>query len=230
MNTAVWDQFFGNPILKLYLEEAEQPQPTQEVEPSEDIQKLGQDLKQGNLSQDDIISMYKSGKLQKEDVQTIVDIAQGTEAGTEAPAPDGEPELSEEELFAQQIDQTNDLFIKFALYDKVTDLTDKLDYFKDNFEDIQSEAYEKVVQLSEFLNVLSNLIFTLETTVSYQMYGSILLQLTEIFTEHNAQSNNREQVKKINSVKNEKYRSGEESPDDVDQWAEDNESHLIEQK
>ena len=77
------------------------------------------------------------------------------------------------------------MFVKFALYDKVAELTEKLEYFKENFDDMQSGIYDRVVQLNEFLNILSSLIFSIETSVAYQMYGSILLQLTELFDQYN---------------------------------------------
>ena len=119
--------------------------------------------------------MYKKGEITKEDIQTIL---QGIEGAQQEQQP------TPEELFDQQIEQTNDLFIKFALYDKTMELSEKLNYFKENFKDTDSDLYKRVMQLREFLNILSNLIFNLETAVSYQMYGSILFQLTELFEEY----------------------------------------------
>jgi len=208
------DAFFGHPTLRKILEEADtskvmsadvtsddDPVPGEEKgqDQTEDgagnlsdqeIQKLAADFKDKHLTQDDIVNMYKSGKLNKTDVKNILSLAdegsgqdgqggQGGQGGQEQGP-------SEEELFAQQIEQTNDLFIKFTLYDKTNDLMSKLNYFQENFSDASSDLYDKVIQLKEFLNVLSNLVFTVETTVAYQMYGSILLQLTELFNEYQA--------------------------------------------
>lgn len=235
MYNDAWDDFFGNPILKNYLTEADEMQAAQEQEQpvpapegagsGADIEQLSADLKDGHITQDDLIDMYKSGKVSKDDIQAIVSSVEGEQAQAEAPGED-EPQ-SEEELFAQQIDQTNDMFVKFALYDKVADMTDKLNYFKDNFEDIQSDMYGEVLQLREFLNILSNLIFTIETSVAYQMYGSILLQLTELFNTYNQEDKAEALHDKIQDAEKEDYRSGEKSPDPVDEWADKNQSHLM---
>ncbi len=244
MYSNLWNDFFGNPILSQYLTEAEEyPQEgiPEDIEPSEDspggsispeeIQQLAADLKEGHLNQDDLIQMYKSGKLSKESIEQIINQAEGEGQEDQAPTGDtqeaGEPQPTEEELFSQQIDQTNDMFIKFALYDKTSELIDKLNYFKDNFDDMQSDTYNKVVQLREFLNILSNLIFSIETTVSYQMYGSILLQLTEIFNEYNNEEQSKEVQDKIKDRINEDFRDGSKTVDPVENWSDDNQSHKM---
>ena len=114
------------------------------------------------------------------------------------------------------------MFIKFSLYDKTLDLIDKLNYFKENFDDIQSSEYEKVLQLREFLNILSNLIFNIETAVAYQMYGSILLQLTEIFTEYKSKDEAGALKEAIKDKSKEAYRDGSKSANPIDIWADDN--------
>ncbi len=194
----IWEQFFNDPRLSMILEDAAMVDSDQdsnldgsdengeqradnEAPASEgsdvDLEQLAADFQQGNIDQDDLVKLYQSGKITKEEIQQIVAEVEGEEP------------QSEEELLSQQIDQTNDMFVKFALYDKTLELTQKLDYFKENFDDTRSGIYERVLQLSEFLNILSNLIFSLETAVSYQMYGSILLQLTELFQEYNQTQN-----------------------------------------
>jgi len=237
-----WDTFFGNPLIKTYLTENAQEmamgvRDDAQVEPQnqQDIQQLAGDLQDGTLTQDDLVNMYQTGAISKEDIQSIIGIVQG-EGGEGEPPQDpnaminGEEQPpTEEELLAQQIDQTNDLFVKFSIYDKVNELTDKLDYFKDNFEDVQSDMYERVVQLREFLNILSNLIFNIETAVSYQMYGSILLQLTEIFGEYNAISGEDAQANIIRDKMNEDYRSGQKTTDPVANWANKNQSDEMNQ-
>jgi hypothetical protein len=150
------------------------------------LQQVALDVQQGHLDQNDLINMYKAGQLSKEEIQQVMEMAQGQEGqeGQEGGQPPAEQQPSEEELFAQQIEQTNDMFVKFAIYDKVAELSEKLNYIHDNFSDTESDMYLRAVQLKEFLNILSNLIFNLDTSVSYQMYGSILLQLTELFNEY----------------------------------------------
>ncbi len=195
----IWEDFFNDPLLSSILEEAggemvdsdqdpnlDGTQEDQEDQPQEqapqgegsdasgvNLEQLAADFAEGSIDQNDLIKLYQSGKISKEEVQQVV-------AGQE-----GEEPESEEELMSQQIAQTNDMFVKFALYDKISELTEKLEYFKENFNDTRSNIYERVLQLREFLNILSSLIFSIETSVSYQMYGSILLQLTELFNEYN---------------------------------------------
>jgi hypothetical protein len=231
-----WDSFFDNPILGSYLTEAEGMEPPQEAPSApeeqpqvdeEQIQQLQTDFQSGGLSQEDLVSMYKSGKITKNDISTIV---QGPSEEGEAAPTDGEEGPTEEELFAQQLDQTNDMFIKFTLYDKTTELIEKLNYFSDNFDDIQSDTYEKTVQLKEFLNILSNLIFNIETSVAYQMYGSILLQLTEIFTEYNNSEQAEELRDRIKDKDKDKYRRGEVTADPVKNWANENQSAIMPDK
>jgi len=208
----IWNEFFGNPIIRSYLSEAavesvesdDDPAPL-DVAPTEDdatgaqpqgqagdqkpsLEQLIADFQQGTITQDDLIEMYKVGNISKEDIQKIMEASEG-----QAP---GDPQ-NEEELLAQQIDQTNDMFVKFALYDKITELTEKLEYFKENFDDMQSGIYERVVQLNEFLNILSSLIFSIDTSIVYQMYGSILLQLTELFDAYNQKSQEKEQAQQM---------------------------------
>ena len=225
-----WDAFFGNPLIRIYLDEAAQrAKPIEMFEEAEvDLDQLSSDLEQGTIDQEDLISMYKAGKITKDEIQQVITTVEG---GDEEQAPvdpeTGEPQLSEEELLAQQIDQTNDLFVKFSIYDKIIELNDKLTYFEDNFEDIKSDLYERVVQLKEFLNVLSNLVFNLETAVSYQMYGSILLQLTELFQEYNQELAMRDKKEAVDDIYKEPYKDGDKSADPVEQWADDNKSDMM---
>ena len=234
MSSNAWDTFFGNPLISSYLEEAdiqEQgsiPDEQDQASSGADLEQLANDIKQGTIDQDDLISMYKAGKITKDEVSQVMANAEGTPEGEAPIDPEtGEPQLSEEELLAQQIDQTNDLFIKFTIYDKIIELNDKLNYFEDNFEDIESEVYQKVIQLKEFLNVLSNLVFNIETAVAYQMYGSILLQLTELFTEYNKKISQEEQTKDIKDQQLKPYRDGDQKTNPADLWAEDNKSDLM---
>jgi hypothetical protein len=233
MYNEAWEKFFGNPVISSYLEEADmQPQPEMqqpEEETNADVQQLADDFQSGHVSQEDLVNMYRAGKINKNDLAEIRQMVENPPDGDEAAAAAGEEEEgpSEEELFAQQIDQTNDLFIKFSIYDKILELTDKLDYFKENFEDIESQTYERVIRLREFLNILSNLVFNIETSVAYQMYGSILLQLTEIFTEYNKNLSQRKQEEKIKDAQKKKFREGDVSTSKEDSWADDNKSHLM---
>jgi hypothetical protein len=209
----MWDEFFGNPIISSFLEEAAVEPVDSDDDPAvadapaegdgkggatdsskteeqgQNLDQLIADFQQGTITQDDLVSMYKAGNLSKEDIQKIIDSTEGQEG-------QGEPQ-DQEELLAQQIGQTNDMFVKFALYDKIQELTEKLDYFKENFDDMQSGIYDRVVQLSEFLNILSGLIFSIETAIAYQMYGSILLQLTELFDQYNQISQEKDQAQQM---------------------------------
>ncbi len=218
----IWEQFFNDPRLSRIIEEAEMvdsdqdsnmdgtdeegkapPQEKQEGESqgsTVDLEQLAADFQEGAIDQDDLIKLYQSGKISKEDVQQIISSVEGEEP------------QSEEELLAQQVDQTNDMFVKFALYDKIAELNEKLSYFKENFDDTRSDVYERTLQLGEFLNILSSLIFSIETPVSYQMYGSILLQLTELFNDYNQQ----ETVEDAQKEKRDQQMDKENKEEDTD--------------
>jgi hypothetical protein len=189
------DLFFENNLIKEILTEAAQEVNSDDDLPAADnqipdqanvsdeagsskIDTLKSKFQSGEITQDDLIKMYKNGEITQNEIQQIIQDVQNTDA----------QQPTEEELFAQQIEQTNDLFIKFALYDKTIELSEKLKYFKENFKDTNSELYTKVMQINEFLNILSNLIFNLETSVSYQMYGNILFQLTDLFEKYSKRS------------------------------------------
>jgi hypothetical protein len=234
MYNNTWDAFFGNPVIGSYLTEAEVAQEEQLPEQPESetagLDQIKQDFDQGIVDQNDLVQMYKTGKLTQDDIASIISPEDASGQGQEEQPIDpetGEPVLSEEELFAQQIDQTNDMFVKFSIYDKIGELQDKLDFFQENFDDIQSDTYQKVVQLKEFLNILSSLVFSIETTVAYQMYGSLLLQLTEVLTEYNQTRARTSEQKKAEISE---FRSGEKTSDAAENWGNDNKSDLIDQE
>jgi hypothetical protein len=96
MYNKAWDSFFGNPILKNYLEEAEMPPEDQasQGEPQEsnaDIEGLSKDFQDGHLTQDDLINMYKAGKITKDDIQQII-------SAVENGGQEGEPQNPDEEV------------------------------------------------------------------------------------------------------------------------------------
>jgi len=243
MQNNAWDEFFGNPLISSYLEEAElfeeeMPEESGDAGDTgdtggslseEEIAKLAEDLKAGHITQDDIVNMYKSGKVSQEDVQKIISLVEGGEPGEAGPEGEVEGQQpTQEELLAQQIEQTNDLFIKFALYDKIIELTEKLDYFRDNFDDLKSDLYQQTLQLREFLNILSNLVFNIETPVAYQMYGSLLLRLTELFKEYNQTvkpQKDREDL--VQDIQREAIDSGDVPTSPEEQWADSNKSNLV---
>ncbi len=222
----IWEDFFNHPLLASVIEEASavdsdddpelegEDEMAPEAAPAApkqsggggeegmDLEQLSADFQNGDISQEDLVKMYQTGKISKEEIQQIISNVES-----------GEEPQSEEELLAQQIDQTNDMFIKFALYDKIAELTEKLGYFKENFEDTRSSMYERVIQLSEFLNILSNLIFSIETPVSYQMYGSILLQLTELFDEYNQEQQKEEHQEDVVKAKEKQIDKEEQQAD-----------------
>jgi len=233
MYNNAWDSFFGNPVISSYLSESSSLDEGGQEEIVQDesnpaLDQVKQDFNSGVIDQNDLVQMYKTGKLTQDDIKEVMapEPDASGEGQEEQPVdPEtGEPVLSEEELFAQQIDQTNDMFVKFSLYDKINELQDKLDFFEENFDDIQSDTYQEVIQLKEFLNILSSLVFSIETTVAYQMYGSLLLQLTELFTGYNTAQKNKSHDKK--EILGE-YRSGEKSSDAAENWGDDNKSSLM---
>lgn len=181
---SVWDSFYGNPVLAGLLEEAEaklksvdsDDDPTPEEGKNQNVEQIAQSFMNGDLGEEELTRMYQSGALTREDIEQILELADGA-------APEGES-IPPEELFAQQIEQVNDSFIRFSLFDKINDLKDKLDDFVENFGDVTSPIYDEVQRTQEFLKILSSLVFTLDVSVVYQMYGSIELRLIEMFDEY----------------------------------------------
>jgi len=177
----MWDTIYEAEIISRIVEEAAPKEvhsdddPTPE-ESSSNIETLIQGYQEGKITEEDLIDMYKKGQLTQDDIMQIQDALNGSQE-----------EVSPEELFAQQIEQVNDNFVKFGLYDKVNNLQEKLDDFLENHP-TYNELTTEIIQLNDFLKILNSLIFSLDISVAYQLYGSIELKLIDIFKKVAQQS------------------------------------------
>ncbi len=178
----IWESFLTDPIVSDLIEEAalkavdSDDDPTPEEAENQNIEQIAQSFAQGELKEEDLVKMYQSGSLTKDDIQQILELAGG---GGEQ-----QQEVSPEELLAQQIDQVNDSFVRFSIYDKINELQSKLDNFLENFSGVETDTYDEVNRVSEFLKILSSLAFNLDVSALYQMYGSIELRLIEVFNKY----------------------------------------------
>jgi len=173
----MWDTIYEAEIISRLVEEAAPKEvhsdddPTPE-ESTSSIETLIQGYQEGKITEEDLINMYKKGQLTQDDILQIQDAINGAE----------DENVSPEELFAQQIEQVNDNFIKFGLYDKINNLQEKLDDFLENHP-VQDKLTTEVIQLNNFLKILNSLVFSLDTSVAYQLYGSIEIKLIELFKD-----------------------------------------------
>jgi len=130
----------------------------------EELQQMAQALQSGEMTEEDLKGLMDQGKINNIDVQMIQE---------SMPSP--------EEEQAQQINQVQEMVVRFNVYDKIMALDAKLDLFIENFHDGGSDFYGEVQQIHEFVKVLNTLIFNLEINLVYQMYASLETQLIELF-------------------------------------------------
>ena len=101
-----------------------------------------------------------------------------------------QPPVSEQDQFSMEIDGTEDKFLQFVLYDKLGDLSAKIDILRENIKnDKAAEALDLVANLdhySQYLQVLNELIFSISTSVVYKILGQIELELIDMLQIYNA--------------------------------------------
>lgn len=115
--------------------------------------------------------------------------------GQEDQIPEGEdgeegPQPSEEDIFAYELEGTEDKFLQFTLYDKLTNLSSKIRILQDNIKNDSSAEYLQMVEnlkhYSQYLDVLNELIFSISTSVVYKILGQIELELIDLLQVYNA--------------------------------------------
>jgi len=102
---------------------------------------------------------------------------------------------SEEDVFNAELTGTQDKFVQFILYDKLNELSNKLEIIKDNIQirdtDFDNDFNERIEQYSQYINVLNELIFSVSTSTIYNIVGQLeleLIELLEAYTKfHNQQ-------------------------------------------
>ena len=101
-----------------------------------------------------------------------------------------QPQPTEEELFTYELEGTEDKFLQFTLYDKLTDIASKIDILQDNIKnDTSAENMDLLSNLdhyAQYIGVLNELIFTISTPVVYKLLGQIELELIDILEVYNS--------------------------------------------
>lgn len=116
---------------------------------------------------------------------------QPIQPGDAASQPEAQQQvIPEQDQFAMEIDGTEDKFLQFVLYDKLGELSSKIDILRENIKnDKAAEALNLVINLdhySQYLQVLNELIFSISTSVVYKILGQIELELIEMLQIYNA--------------------------------------------
>lgn len=133
----------------------------------EELQQLAEDFQSGKITEEILKQMVDKGQINNIDIQMMQ-----------------EQLSSPEEEQERQINQVQEMVIRFNVYDKIMNLDNKLDVFMENFDDVNSSFYKDVQQIHEFIKVLNTLIFSLEINLVYQLYASLELQLIQLFEEY----------------------------------------------
>jgi cobalamin biosynthesis protein CobT len=138
----------------------------------EELQQLAQDLQQSEDMEADVKELLDSGKINQADVEILGQLLQGSQE----PTPDEER--------AYQINNIQEMVIRFSIYDKLNDLEGKLEIFTDHFPNIDDEFYKDVAQIHEYIKVVNTLIFNLEINLVYQLFANLEMKLIQLFTEY----------------------------------------------
>lgn len=97
--------------------------------------------------------------------------------------------LTQEELMAAEFIGTEDKFVQFVLYEKIIDLSSKLEILRESIKDDALNEKFNIIsiidQYIQYVNVLNELIFTINTEVVYKIIGQIELELIDLLTAYN---------------------------------------------
>ena len=117
--------------------------------------------------------------------------ADGVPGGVDEEGNQLPPPPTEEEIFNAEMEGSEDKFIQFVLYDKLSDLSSKITILKDNIKNDSSsdilELIQKLDHYEQYLNVLNELIFSVSTSVIYKIVGQIELELIDLLEIYNAE-------------------------------------------
>lgn len=121
------------------------------------------------------------------DASQDADQAEASAASEEDEQP--APPTPEEQL-AFELEGTEDKFLQFVLYDKLTELSSKIDILLDNIknDEIAEEIQlvQKLEHYKQYLEVLNELIFSMSTNTVYKVLGQIELELIDLLQIYNA--------------------------------------------
>ena len=128
--------------------------------------------------------------------------ADGVPGGVDEEGNQLPPPPTEEEVFNAELEGSEDKFLQFVLYDKLTDLSSKIDILKDNVKNDTSadrlEFIQKLDHYGQYLEVLNELIFSVSTSVIYKILGQIELELIDLLEIYNAELEKNVAKEKLN--------------------------------
>ena len=101
---------------------------------------------------------------------------------------DTQPEPTIEDQFAYELEGAEDKFIQLILYNRLMELSTKLELLEINVQDgvgVKSTYfYNKLSQYKQYVDVLNELIFSISTATIYKLVGQIELELIELLNEY----------------------------------------------
>ena len=92
------------------------------------------------------------------------------------------------DIFSDQIQGVEEKFVQFVLYDKLGELSSKIAILQENIKNDTKDNYlelgAKLDHYAQYLEVLNELIFSMDTSVIYQLMGQIELELIELLQKY----------------------------------------------
>jgi len=156
-------------------DDASDTQDTSDEEPKlsdDELQDLVKELQQSDDMDGDIKKLLDNGSINQADVNLIGELLQNNQPNS----PEEEQEM--------QINNIQEMVIRFSIYDKLNNLENKLELFIDNFPNVDKEFYKDVSQIHEYIKVVNTLIFNLEINLVYQLYANLEMKLIDLFKNY----------------------------------------------
>jgi hypothetical protein len=117
------------------------------------------------------------------------DHGEPSEQENNQPEQEQEEPMTQEELMAVEFIGTEDKFVQFVLYEKIIDLSSKLEILRESIKDDmlnkKFNILSRIDQYIQYVDVLNELIFTINTEVVYKIIGQIELELIDLLTAYN---------------------------------------------
>jgi len=137
----------------------------------EEIQQVAQALQTGQITEDQLKEAVQKGQISEEDFQKIAALLQ-----------QGQP--NPEDLTTQQINQLQDMVIRFSIMEKLNTLEEKIEHFLDFFQNVDDPIYKRTQDIFNYIKIINTLIFQLEINLLYQLYVQIEMQLIDVFNDY----------------------------------------------
>jgi len=135
---------------------------------------IAQGLQSGEIKEEEIKQAYDQGQLTDADIQAIQSMLQNQNV-------DELPPEEQEKIFEKEIEGMTDNFIRLNLFDKINELSKKIENFIDNSND--EKLIEKFKLIKNYLDILEALIFNLDVNLIYQLYVTLELKTIEFMKE-----------------------------------------------